>query len=663
MRATGSTRRRHWGLPLAALLALLVVCGAYANHFDNSFHFDDSHVIVNNLAIRSLESPQRFFADAETFTSRPQNAVYRPLLTLSYALDYRLGGGLDPRAFHRTQFALLLVLAALLFVLFRRLLETAAPSPWNGWLALGGATLFSLHTANTQTVNYLSSRSSLGATLGVVAGLCLYVVWPAGRRFALYLLPVILGGLTKPLAVMFAPLLLAYLLIVEREVSPRRVALRVAPAFVLCLSMFVFLRSMDSESLEYAGVDRWTYALSQPWVWLHYLRLFLIPIGLTADTDWQFGAGADTRFWVGCSAILIAAIYAFRLWRRDRLRPLAFGLAWFGLALLPTSSIVPLSEVYNEHRIFFPYVGLTLAFVWTISLAVKRIASGRRAVAVGTSLIVGLIGAHAIGTHVRNRVWLTEATLWRDVAKKSPGNARGLMNYGLTLMRAGELDAALEQFERSEALNPDYEVLQINLGIVKTALDRASEAEAHFHRALRLAPDYAQGHFYHARWLIGQGRAPEALEALNAAVRLSPGDAEANRQLLEYHAALDQIDALRARARQVLQVAPNDTTALAYLAGDLPDPPADRSASGFAREAGIQLGRKEWLRAAVLFREALERDADRPIWWNDLGWALASAGLHGLAIPCYERAIALDPQQSHAPANLRWSQERLYSPP
>ena len=38
-----------------------------------------------------------------------------------------------------------------------------------------------------------------------------------------------------------------------------------------------------------------------------------------------------------------------------------FGLLWFVIALAPTSSFIPLAEVMNDHRMYFPYVGLVLA--------------------------------------------------------------------------------------------------------------------------------------------------------------------------------------------------------------------------------------------------------------------------------------------------------------
>jgi len=42
------------------LLALILVA-TYANHFHNSFHFDDAHTIVNNAAIRDLKNIPLFF--------------------------------------------------------------------------------------------------------------------------------------------------------------------------------------------------------------------------------------------------------------------------------------------------------------------------------------------------------------------------------------------------------------------------------------------------------------------------------------------------------------------------------------------------------------------------------------------------------------------------
>src|SRR5207237_9819011 len=99
--------------------------------------------------------------------------------------------------------------------------------------------------------------------------------------------------------------------------------------------------------------------------------------------------------------------------------------------------------------------------------------------------------AHAIGTHDRNRVWLSEETLWADVVSKSPSNGRGLMNYGLSQMQHGRYARAKALFTKAQTLAPNYPVLEVNLGLVSAAMGDELAAERHFARALQLEPNYA----------------------------------------------------------------------------------------------------------------------------------------------------------------------------
>ena len=63
---TLSPRMKH-----AALVGLMLcaVGLAYANHFRNGFHFDDSHAIVDNAYLRSLKNVSLFFTDAQCFSA------------------------------------------------------------------------------------------------------------------------------------------------------------------------------------------------------------------------------------------------------------------------------------------------------------------------------------------------------------------------------------------------------------------------------------------------------------------------------------------------------------------------------------------------------------------------------------------------------------------
>ena len=48
-----SKQFKFYGLALCSILLLI---GAYWNHFENPFHFDDAHTIQNNEAIHSLKN-------------------------------------------------------------------------------------------------------------------------------------------------------------------------------------------------------------------------------------------------------------------------------------------------------------------------------------------------------------------------------------------------------------------------------------------------------------------------------------------------------------------------------------------------------------------------------------------------------------------------------
>src|SRR5437879_7438147 len=121
---------------LAVVLLVVAITAAYANHFHNSFHFDDAHTIENNASIHQLGNIPLFFRDATTFSSLPSNQSYRPLVSTLFAIDYSLGHRLRPFWFHLSIFALFVALTLLLAFVINRLLDHAASSARNGWIAL-----------------------------------------------------------------------------------------------------------------------------------------------------------------------------------------------------------------------------------------------------------------------------------------------------------------------------------------------------------------------------------------------------------------------------------------------------------------------------------------------------------------------------------------------
>jgi len=534
----GARRTRRGAYPAACAAALLLTLAAYANHFHNAFHFDDSHTIENNAYIRSIRNIPKFFTTAETFSSLPANQSYRPLVTATLAVDYRLGGGLDPLMFHVTSFSLFLVQCALMLVFFRRVMDRARPGGDNRWLALLATAWYAVHPANAETVNYIIARSEILSTLGVVLALVLFTGGGAARRYHLYLIPAALGTFGKETGAMFAPLAFLYVVLFERERSLRQMfsvreigaALRATwPSFVVCFAIVATGMRLATNYTP-GGTSRWHYLLTQPFVIVHYMLSLFLPVHLSADTQWPLVTDPlDNRVLIGAAVVAASLALAWVASRTRVTRPIAFGILWFFVALLPTSSLVPLAEPMNDHRMFFPFVGLILAVVWAIGLVRAPPKTVVAAAAIATALVLAM----AYGTWQRNIVWRTEESLWLDATTKSPDNGRGLMNYGVIQMNIGNYQVADEYFARALRYTPQYAYLHVNIGVLKGALGQRVEAERHFREALQYDPNNPVSYTHFARWLKSVGRTEEALLFTRRAVELSPGDADAQALLAD----------------------------------------------------------------------------------------------------------------------------------
>lgn len=570
-----------------ALFVLAAVILTYSNHFHNAFHFDDSHVVVNNIYIKSLRNIPLFFKNAATISSVPTNQAYRPIVVTSLALDYYMGKGLNPFYFHLSMFILFIVQGFFMYLLYLKIFDLSQRHKWNSLAALLAVAWYMLHPANAETINYITARSDLISTLFVVISLVMFAYSSFCRRWYLYFIPFALGMLTKPVSAAFVLLLFAYLLYFEGKCAPTgkkdaettkgsaigQALKKTAPSFLFCLLLILFTKKMTPATFAPGGAPFFNYVITQPYVILHYFTSFFLPIGLSADTDWKPSASmSDPRFLAGALFLAILLFAAVAVSRYKKTLPISFGILWFFIALLPTS-LFPLAEVMNDHRIFFPFVGLMMSVCWSLALVFSKVEKSLKSASVfnhlASAIILILLTFYAYGTHERNKVWRTEETLWRDVTEKSPKNGRGQMNYGVQLMGKGDFGGAETHFIRALEFTPTYSHLHLNLGVLMENMGRTAEAEQYFRNAIFLNPDHPASHFYYGRFLKTLGRYIEAAEHLNRALELSPAHMDARRLLMSIYLDLDNIAGLRELAQQTLLIAPYDRSAAFYLNYDL----------------------------------------------------------------------------------------------
>ena len=642
---------------LAALLAIAGLILTYSNHFNNPFHFDDAHTIETNAAIRDIKNIPRFFIDGATSSSLPANQAYRPGLTTLNAIDFWLGAKNVPVPFnyHISIFTVFVLLGIALYFFFLKIYNLAHDHKNNKWVALYSVAFFCYHTATAETINYIIQRAESFSTFMIILAFLIYFYAPKFHKFYLFIIPVLVGFTVKEPTIMFMPLLFLFIYLFEKDGSFTQLLekkglqrflkalLFTLPGIIICLLLFTYSRSKTPENWTSGGGDPIVYLQTQTFVMVHYINNFFLPLNLSADTDWKPIINPfDDRVLIGTAFILFLVILAFRASRNKESRPIAFGILWFFVALLPTSSVFSFAEVLNDHRTFFPYIGLVMAVVWTCVLFIRNNESVFKKPVVSlllTAFCLLLLLAHGFGAHHRNDVWSTGEKLWKDVTIKSPANGRGWMNYGNSQMAKGDYAEALIAFNKARELWPYYSYVHVNLGILHAATGKHFEAENYFKTAISLDTKNPETYRYYGKWLIERQRYAEAQSILQQGLNLSP---EHNEMKMLYKVTLQFSGEKNTRLEMMLEQLKTKPTAEGYLNLSL---------------EYYNLG--DYQKCIESAQKSLEINPDFPVAYNNICSAYNVLKQYDKAAEACEQALKLKPDFTLAKNNLKLAKEEL----
>ncbi|HEX9242987.1 MAG TPA: hypothetical protein VF875_11155 [Anaeromyxobacter sp.] len=539
---------------VAVPLLLLLTVAAYAGSISRTFQFDDFQLFDYAF----LRDPAVFLNPLAMFHTGV-DAIARWVAYATLGLDL-LVWGRDARGFHLTNLAIHAGAVALVYALVRELYRTprlaGSPAAEDApWTSLAAAALFAVHPIQTQSVSYVIQRmTSLAVALGV-AGL---VAWLRSRRAdgrarAAWLAAAVAATgaamLTKEIAFTFPVLAILAELAFFRGPAARRVlglsplvaTMAIVPGLaVLGGALSERVQVGGDTALAALGLSRAEYLMTQAHVVLSYLRLLAWPSGQNLFPDFPITRSLDlaTAAAVAFHAAAVGAACWFG-WRSRERAPartlVAFGVLWAYVALSVETFAVVIMDVMNEHRVYYPSVGLFLAISAAGAAAVRARPAPWRAAAVALAAVAVL--ALGAATIARNRLWGDEVAMWTDVAEKSPRLASAHRMLGFVMLRNGRPAEAVAPLRRAIDLVPFYDSAWRELASAygqSGAAARAAHARAviqythadpagalaQWDLALRLAP--ADGPMHHGRALAlrALGRQREADEELVFACRL-----------------------------------------------------------------------------------------------------------------------------------------------
>jgi protein O-mannosyl-transferase len=524
-------------------LSLLIIF-VYGNTILNSFHFDDIPSILEKPWIRGWDKiPQFIFS-----------IFQRPLVILSFNLNYSISEfgvwsyHIFNIFFHILASLLVLKLVQQIMFFLRDISSKKIPQPFSyPYLA---ALVFALHPLSTQSVTYISSRSSILTTIFYLLGMILFFRGFGERKFnkssgRIYFFGftffLLLGGLTKEIIVTLpAALFLFHLYFISRESPGKWISNNLKWILLLLIPLLTavgykqflgggFLAASSAE------LPSSTWLLTQiSVVPFEYFRKFIFPFNLNLDinfpilSDWL-----NPKNWLGISSLSLLITLWIRIsmnintkgpWEIEK-RCAGFSLAWIFLTLLPTSSFIPLLDVVMEHRTYLPLVGFALLATSIFSWAYRTLVTNT-----STDLPISLVQAGAFLVLIffsmivmdRNKIWKDELTLWADAKQKSPNLVRPYNNLGEAHDKLGNFDQAIKEFKGALKINPNYFFGLNNLGNVYGKQGKYGEAIQYFQKALNQKSDYSPAHYNIARAYHLVGKTQEAAESYRKAIRFNP---------------------------------------------------------------------------------------------------------------------------------------------
>lgn len=508
---------------LAVLLTALVV---YLPTLGNGFVWDDITHIVDPGPLQSLENISFFFSSGMTSGSSFGQAVpyYRPLSTLSLALDYALWGG-QPLGFHLTN--LLLHGAATLLV---TLLAAELLGSRSGALASGF--LFAVHPVHAEAVAYVATRNELLCTLLALGALVVHCRWrQRASRFVPVLVQLLFFAslLAKEMSITLPLLVLLAELLCFRTPLPR--ALGRALPFVLTAVLFLVLRTRVLEIVSWESPPLGVRLATSITLVGDYLRLLLVPWPLRVLHDvpvrWHFGEPA-VLLW----GVLLAGGIGLLLVFRRSWPLLVFGVAWLLLSLLPVSGLPAFIQpaLMAERYLYLPSVGFCLACGGVVALLGRQswFPQRQRLLALGGG---ALLAGYGLLAAWHGRHWHDEEQFYRRMIADAPAHPLGyheLGNWYGKRQRYAEM-AAVYRVSLELTLQQ-----QEHLGRAYLARGDFGRAEREYLRLLEAKLENGTVHNNLGLAYAGQGKRAEALSQFRQAVAFEPDNAGFRENLARY---------------------------------------------------------------------------------------------------------------------------------
>ncbi len=563
---------------------LIMVVGAvvYANSLQNGFTFDDWPLVVHNPLVVQMDMGAIF--SSAYWPNKPALGLYRPLTTLSYAINqWVMGSG--AWGFHFVNVVLHIVNALLVYLGVRKFFERSVAGVC--------AFIFLCHPLQTEAANSVVGRAELLAAFWMLVAWCVFMYDVGWRRWCLVAGAVFLGCLCKEHAVTMVGVVAVASFVGlphvtwRKEGAPRPKFMAMWSRFykedvmgvLMCVGavgLFLVARYavvggvlLPSKPAfvdnPLAHVESWARRLTALSVIWHYAMLMVWAGDLSADYSYH-AIPIVSSFWTGTVLGGVGLFFLLGLFIVSTLRgnaPPIWGLiaSWLLLPFLPVSNLwFPIGTIMAERLMYVPMVGYALLGgfgFWVMKTKWPRYA---------WVITVILLAAWTKNTVQRNADWYSDYTLFASAVEATPQSAKAHFNLGNAVRDNGDLQGALPHYHRALWIYPNYAEVSYNIGVIQQELGHVAEALTAYQNVLSVDATHVNAWTNTGILFAENGLLDKAVEAFEKAQQLAPERMDVRFNYALTLQKVNRLDEAKERYLQLLAQAPHHEDAAIHLA-------------------------------------------------------------------------------------------------
>lgn len=464
---------------------LVFLC--YFNALFMDFVWDD---IVH---LEEFEHRLKNFSDLKNFFFSTnlvgQPFYYRPLMLISYGLDYLIYGN-KSFGYHLTSILIHLINVYLVFIITERML--------NKDIAFLSSLLFAIHPVNSEAVVWISARADVLSALFAFSSILFYLKTFEKNCLKNYILTVlffIFAIFTKETFLILIILFVFFPLFKNVVINTKWIFFNIINFLLVVLYFFIRINVVERFLGDYFPLEAKIATI--PLIILSYFKLFFYPVDLKILYDYpKILFKPNFYSLVGWIALLMIFSLIVVLYKKNKL--LSFFLFFYFLFILPVSGIITFIRVslIADRYLYFPSFGLIVFCSYLLS-KIHNLTTRESIKKFIIKLYFLTFFLLFVLTVIRNFTWSNQYDFLQKMIKDKPdyhGAYIHMAHYYFGKKRLNEAEKALLEALKYVGVGDEH-VVYNNLCVLYRVKQEYDKAEEYCLKTIYFNKEYALGYY------------------------------------------------------------------------------------------------------------------------------------------------------------------------